>query len=145
MTRLNGWGVWRMACAMVYGLLLTPAVSAQSPQYTVVELTVGNTSRSVAHDMNATGRFTNDGACPVPADGGPTAAVEASEHDREAGARDLKTHIRARNSKLQERAVRILQSELQLDQTAAAAALEAADGDVATGVVIYRAGGTREF
>lgn len=54
------------------------------------------------------------------------------------------TNMRARNSKLQERAVRILQAELQLDQTAAAAALEAADGDVATAVVMSRTGRTRE-
>lgn len=54
------------------------------------------------------------------------------------------TNMRARNSKLQERAVRILQSELRLDQTAAAAALEAADGDVATAVVMSRTGRTRE-
>lgn len=54
------------------------------------------------------------------------------------------TNMRARNSKLQARAVRILQSELQLDQTAAAAALDAADGDVATAVVMCRTGRSRE-
>ena len=54
------------------------------------------------------------------------------------------TNMRARNSKLQERAVRILQSELRLDQSAAAAALDAADGDVATAVVMTRTGRPRE-
>lgn len=54
------------------------------------------------------------------------------------------TNMRARNSKLQERAVRILQSELQIDQSAAAATLDAADGDVATAVVMSRTGRSRE-
>ncbi len=54
------------------------------------------------------------------------------------------TNMRARNSKLQERAVRILESELELEHAAATAALEAADGDLATAVVMTRAGCTRE-
>ncbi len=54
------------------------------------------------------------------------------------------TNMRARNSKLQERAVRILESELRIDRTAAVAALEAAGGDVATAVVMARTGRPRE-
>ena len=54
------------------------------------------------------------------------------------------TNMRARNSKLQARAVRILESELGIDETAAAAALEAGGGDVATAVVMVRTGRTRE-
>ncbi len=50
------------------------------------------------------------------------------------------TNMRARNSKLQARAVRILQSELGLDEAAAAAALDAGGGDVATAVVMARTG-----
>ena len=53
------------------------------------------------------------------------------------------TNMRARNTKLQARAVRILQSETGLDETGAAAALEAAGGDVATAVVMIRTGRTR--
>jgi probable HAF family extracellular repeat protein len=41
---------------MVQGLLLTPPVSAQPPQYTVVELHVGNTFSSQAEDINASGQ-----------------------------------------------------------------------------------------
>ncbi len=52
------------------------------------------------------------------------------------------TNMRARNSKLQARAVRILQSELGLDEAAATAALEAGGGDVATAVVMARTGRT---
>ncbi len=52
------------------------------------------------------------------------------------------TNMRARNSKLQARAVRILQSELGLDDAAATAALEAGGGDVATAVVMARTGRT---
>jgi N-acetylmuramic acid 6-phosphate etherase len=52
------------------------------------------------------------------------------------------TNMRARNSKLQARAVRILQSELGLDEAAAAAVLEAGGGDVATAVVMARTGRT---
>ncbi len=54
------------------------------------------------------------------------------------------TNMRARNSKLQARAVRILESELGIDETAAAAALDAGGGDVATAVVMVRTGRTRE-
>jgi N-acetylmuramic acid 6-phosphate etherase len=54
------------------------------------------------------------------------------------------TNMRARNTKLQARAVRILQSETGLDETSAAAALDAAGGDVATAVVMHRTGRTRE-
>ncbi len=54
------------------------------------------------------------------------------------------TNMRARNSKLQARAVRILQSELGIDHTAATAALESGGGDVATAVVMVRTGRTRD-
>jgi len=54
------------------------------------------------------------------------------------------TNMRARNSKLQARAVRILQTETRLDEAGATAALEAAGGDVATAVVMIRAGCTRD-
>jgi N-acetylmuramic acid 6-phosphate etherase len=54
------------------------------------------------------------------------------------------TNMRARNSKLQARAVRIVQAETGLDESAAGAALEAAGGDVATAVVMVRSGQPRE-
>ena len=54
------------------------------------------------------------------------------------------TNMRARNSKLQARAVRILQAEAGLDEQGAAAGLAAAGGDVATAVVMARTGCTRE-
>ena len=54
------------------------------------------------------------------------------------------TNMRARNSKLQERAVRILRAELGLDEAAASASLDAAGGDLATAVVMARTGRTRE-
>ena len=54
------------------------------------------------------------------------------------------TNMRARNSKLLARAVRILQSETGLDEAGASAALEAAGGDVATAVVMTRTGCTRD-
>ncbi|BCS32277.1 N-acetylmuramic acid 6-phosphate etherase [Luteitalea sp. TBR-22] len=54
------------------------------------------------------------------------------------------TNMRARNSKLQARAVRILQSETGLDEAAATTALEAGGGDVATAVVMVKSGCTRE-
>jgi N-acetylmuramic acid 6-phosphate etherase len=50
------------------------------------------------------------------------------------------TNMRARNSKLQARAVRILQTETGLDEAAASAALEDAGGDVATAVVMIGTG-----
>jgi len=53
------------------------------------------------------------------------------------------TNMRARNSKLQARALRILQADCGLDEAAAARALEAADGDLATAVVMARTGATR--
>ena len=54
------------------------------------------------------------------------------------------TNMRARNSKLQARAVRILQSETGQDDAGATSALEAAGGDVATAVVMIRTGCARE-
>ena len=54
------------------------------------------------------------------------------------------TNMRARNSKLQARAVRILQTETGLDEAGAASALDAAGGDVATAVVMTRTGCARE-
>jgi len=54
------------------------------------------------------------------------------------------TNMRARNSKLQARAVRILQTETRLDEAGASAALDAAGGDVATAVVMIRTGCARD-
>lgn len=54
------------------------------------------------------------------------------------------TNMRARNSKLHARAVRILQADAGIDATAATAALEAGGGDVATALVMLRSGSTRE-
>jgi N-acetylmuramic acid 6-phosphate etherase len=54
------------------------------------------------------------------------------------------TNMRARNSKLQARAVRILQSETGIDATAATGALEAGGGDVATAIVMIKGGCTRD-
>lgn len=54
------------------------------------------------------------------------------------------TNMRARNSKLQARAVRIIQAETGLDEAAAATALEAAGADLATAVVMIRTGATRD-
>lgn len=71
MARLSGGRLWRMACAMAYGLLLAPAVSAQTPQYSVVELTVGNTTQSHAYDINASGQVSGHATV----NGGATRAV----------------------------------------------------------------------
>jgi N-acetylmuramic acid 6-phosphate etherase len=54
------------------------------------------------------------------------------------------TNMRARNSKLQARAVRIVQSETGLDDAAATTALEAGGGDVATAIVMVRSGASRD-
>ncbi len=54
------------------------------------------------------------------------------------------TNMRARNTKLQARAIRILEAEAGLDTPAAAAALDAGGGDVATSLVMLRTGCTRE-
>jgi N-acetylmuramic acid 6-phosphate etherase len=54
------------------------------------------------------------------------------------------SNMRARNSKLRARAARILSAETSLDETAAAAALEQAGGDVATAIVMVRTGQSRE-
>lgn len=54
------------------------------------------------------------------------------------------TNMRARNSKLQARAVRIIQAETGLDEAAAATALEAAGADLSTAVVMIRTGATRD-
>jgi N-acetylmuramic acid 6-phosphate etherase len=54
------------------------------------------------------------------------------------------TNMRARNAKLQARAMRILRAETALDDGAAAAALEAAGGDIATALVMVRSGSSRE-
>lgn len=53
------------------------------------------------------------------------------------------TNLRARNTKLRERAVRILCAEAGLDELQASAALEAAENDLRTALVMSRAGGTR--
>jgi N-acetylmuramic acid 6-phosphate etherase len=54
------------------------------------------------------------------------------------------TNMRARNSKLQARAVRIVQSETGLDDAAATTALEAGGGDVAPASVMVRSGASRD-
>ena len=54
------------------------------------------------------------------------------------------TNMRARNVKLQARALRILRAEAALDDGAAAAALDAAGGDIATALVMARSGTSRE-
>jgi N-acetylmuramic acid 6-phosphate etherase len=54
------------------------------------------------------------------------------------------SNMRARNVKLHARAVRILSAEASIDEAAAAVALEAADGDVATAIVMARTGQSRE-
>ncbi len=56
MARLNGWNLRRAVVAMVCGWLLAAVATAQPPQYTVVQLTVGNTTRSWAYDINASGQ-----------------------------------------------------------------------------------------
>ena len=53
------------------------------------------------------------------------------------------TNMRARNSKLLARAVRIVQTETGLDEAEASSALDAAAGDVATAVVMTRTACTR--
>lgn len=54
------------------------------------------------------------------------------------------TNMRARNSKLLARAVRIVAGDAGLDDAAAEAALERAGGDVATAIVMARTGRSRE-
>ena len=54
------------------------------------------------------------------------------------------SNMRARNTKLQARAARILSAETSLDESAAEAALERAGGDVATAIVMVRTGHTLE-
>jgi N-acetylmuramic acid 6-phosphate etherase len=50
------------------------------------------------------------------------------------------SNLQARNSKLRARAVRILIAETDLDENAAAAALDAADGDIRIALVMIRTG-----
>ncbi len=54
------------------------------------------------------------------------------------------TNLRARNSKLQARSVRILSAEAGLGEQEAAAALERAGGDLPTAIVMARTGRTRD-
>ncbi|HTU99067.1 MAG TPA: N-acetylmuramic acid 6-phosphate etherase [Luteitalea sp.] len=54
------------------------------------------------------------------------------------------TNMRARNTKLQARAARIVQAEAGLDEAGALAALEAGGGDVAMAVVMTRTGRSRD-
>ena len=54
------------------------------------------------------------------------------------------SNMRARNVKLQARAVRILSAEASIDEAAAVAALERAGGDVATAIVMARTGQSRD-
>ena len=54
------------------------------------------------------------------------------------------TNLRARNSKLQARSVRILSAEAGLGEREAVAALEGAGGDLPTAIVMARTGRTRD-
>ncbi len=54
------------------------------------------------------------------------------------------TNLRARNSKLQARSLRILSGEAGLSESDAAAALEAAGGDLPTAIVMARTGCSRD-
>ena len=54
------------------------------------------------------------------------------------------SNMRARNVKLVARAVRILSAEASIDEAAAVVALERADGDVATAIVMSRTGQSRD-
>jgi N-acetylmuramic acid 6-phosphate etherase len=54
------------------------------------------------------------------------------------------SNMRARNLKLHARAVRILSAEASIDEAAAVLALEGADGDVATAIVMARTGRSRD-
>ena len=54
------------------------------------------------------------------------------------------SNLQARNVKLRDRAERILQAELGLDQSAAGDALDNADGDLRVALVMNRSGSTRE-
>ena len=57
MASLNGWDERRAVVGTACGWLMAVAVAtAQPPQYTVVQLTVGNTTRSWAYDINASGQ-----------------------------------------------------------------------------------------
>jgi probable HAF family extracellular repeat protein len=64
-------GAWLAARSMAFALTLASAVRAQPPHYTVVQLTVGNTSSSVAYDINASGQVVGQAVV----DGTPTRAV----------------------------------------------------------------------
>jgi N-acetylmuramic acid 6-phosphate etherase len=50
------------------------------------------------------------------------------------------SNLQARNSKLRARAVRILMAETDLDENAAAAALDAGNGDIRIALVMNRTG-----
>jgi N-acetylmuramic acid 6-phosphate etherase len=54
------------------------------------------------------------------------------------------SNLQARNSKLRARAVRILMAETDLDENAAAAALDAGKGDIRTALVMTRTGSNVE-
>ena len=55
------------------------------------------------------------------------------------------SNLQARNVKLRDRAVRILQAELGLDQTAAENALDNAQGDLRVALVMTKSGATQEL
>jgi N-acetylmuramic acid 6-phosphate etherase len=57
---------------------------------------------------------------------------------------NLMSNLQARNSKLRERAVRILVAETDLDENAAAAALDAGNGDIRIALVMTRTGSNAE-
>jgi len=54
------------------------------------------------------------------------------------------SNLQARNVKLRERAERILQTEMQLDETSARAALDAAGGDLRVALVMRKASASRD-
>jgi len=54
------------------------------------------------------------------------------------------SNLQARNSKLRDRAVRILMAETDLDEDAAAAALDAGNGDIRIALVMTKAGASAE-
>jgi N-acetylmuramic acid 6-phosphate etherase len=54
------------------------------------------------------------------------------------------TSVQTRNSKLRERAIRILMAEASLDKSQATAALDAAQGDIRVALVMSRTGCSRD-
>ena len=78
-------------------------------------------------------------------------AEDGSEHDLDCDDGELgyvtgnrMSNLQARNSKLRARAVRILMAETDLDENAAAAALDAGNGDIRIALVMSRTGCSAE-